>query len=149
MAKSVLKEICIMLLLCVAIILILGILFYDYIPTNRVVPSKEAYETPEEVEEELNESISNITVYATYEITDSDLNLYKSTSSYVAGKSDPFSLEDTSDDTENTEDNTANSTSSDNSSSSSSSANSSQTNTSTSSSTSTNSTNTYYSDDTK
>ena len=37
--KSVLKEIIIILLLCCAICLILGVVFYDYIPTNKVIPS--------------------------------------------------------------------------------------------------------------
>ena len=43
MVKSIIKEIIIMLLLCVAILLILGVLFYDYIPSNKVVPGKIAY----------------------------------------------------------------------------------------------------------
>ena len=87
MVKSVIKEICIMLLLCVAIVLILGVIFYDYIPTNKAVPSKlEAYVTPENVQSEIEEEITQINkVEVTYQITGSDLNLYKS------GKRDPFS----------------------------------------------------------
>ena len=57
MIKSVIKEIFIMILLGIAIILILGILFYDYIPSNKLVPVKEAYETPNDVKEEINEQI--------------------------------------------------------------------------------------------
>ena len=38
MAKTVLKEIIIILLLCLAIILILGILLYDYVPIAKVIP---------------------------------------------------------------------------------------------------------------
>ena len=38
MLKSVFKEIFIMLLLCVAIVLILGVMFYNYIPTNKTIP---------------------------------------------------------------------------------------------------------------
>ena len=38
MVKSVIKEILIMLLLCIAIVLIFGLLFYDYIPTNKMIP---------------------------------------------------------------------------------------------------------------
>ena len=49
MVKSAIKEIFIILLLSIAILLILGILFYDYIPINRVIPQKEAYVTPENV----------------------------------------------------------------------------------------------------
>ena len=55
MIKSIIKEAFIMLLLCIAILLILGILFYDYIPTNKVIPEKEAYSTPNNVKEEINE----------------------------------------------------------------------------------------------
>ena len=58
MLKSVIKEIFIILLLSIAILLILGILFYDYIPINKVVPEKEAYVTPENVRNEIDETIS-------------------------------------------------------------------------------------------
>lgn len=93
MAKSIIKEIIIMLLLCVAILLILGIMFYNYIPTNKVVPAKATYETPENVKEEINEEITELEkTEISYEITDSDLNIYKQSKSYKAGKKDPFSL---------------------------------------------------------
>lgn len=93
MFKSVIKETFIMLLLCIAIILMLGILLYDYIPTNKVIPSKEAYETPENVKIEINEQLVEMEkTEISYEITDSDLNIYKQTSSYKPGKKDPFSL---------------------------------------------------------
>lgn len=100
MLKSIIKEIFIMLLLCIAIVLILGILFYDYIPTNRVIPIKESYVTPNEVKEEINEEITEIEkTEISYEITDADLNIYKQSSSYKPGKKDPFSL--TTETTEN------------------------------------------------
>ena len=54
MVKSVMKEIFIILLLSVAILLILGILFYDYIPINRVIPEREAYVTPDNVLQEFS-----------------------------------------------------------------------------------------------
>ena len=38
MFKTIIKETFIMLLLCVAIVLIFGIVFYEYIPVNKVVP---------------------------------------------------------------------------------------------------------------
>ena len=91
MIKSIIKELFIMILLCIAIILILGILFYDYIPSNKVVPVKEAYETPNNVKEEINEQITEIEkTEISYEVTEKDLKLYKQTSSYKPGKSDPF-----------------------------------------------------------
>ena len=93
MVKSVIKEILIMLLLCIAIVLIFGLLFYDYIPTNKMIPAKEAYVTPNEVKEEINETITELEkTEISYEITDADLNIYKQSSSYKPGKKDPFSL---------------------------------------------------------
>lgn len=107
MVKSIFKEIFIMLLLCIAIVLILGILFYDYIPTNRVIPTKVAYTTPNDVKEEINEQITEIEkTEISYEITDADLNIYKQTSSYRPGKKDPFSLTETLENTNNTNSNT-------------------------------------------
>lgn len=47
MIKSILKEIIIVLLLCAIILFVLGILFYDYNPINKVVPNKIAYSVPE------------------------------------------------------------------------------------------------------
>lgn len=93
MIKSVLKEICIMLLLCVAIVLVLGVIFYDSIPSNKAIPNKLAtYTTPENVQTEINEEVSGINkVEVSYEITSSDLTLYKQTHSYTSGKADPFS----------------------------------------------------------
>lgn len=96
MLKSVIKEIFIILLLSIAILLVLGILFYDYIPINRVVPEREAYTTPDEVKNEISEDITESEkIEVTYEVTDADLNIYKQTGSYTEGKSNPFSLEST------------------------------------------------------
>lgn len=94
MVKSILKETFIMLLLCVAIVLLLGILFYNYIPSNRVVPEKKEYVSSEKVKAELEETINNVEndkQPIVYKITDSDLEKYKQTSSYRPGKKDPFS----------------------------------------------------------
>lgn len=104
MIKSVIKEIFIILLLGIAIFLILGILFYDYIPMNKVIPQKEAYITPNEVKKELEETITETEkVEVTYEVTDSDLNIYKQSGSYTEGKANPFKLESTNDNTPNGE----------------------------------------------
>lgn len=93
MLKSVGKEIVIILLLSVAIILILGILFYDYIPINRVVPPREEYATPDNIKNEISEEISETEkVEVTYEVTDSDLNVYQQGGRYTEGKANPFAL---------------------------------------------------------
>ena len=93
MAKAIIKEIFIMLLLCVAIVLVFGVIFYDYIPTNKAVPNKlEAYVTPENIQEEIDEEIKEMNkVEVSYEITESDLDMNKQTHSYTPGKRDPFS----------------------------------------------------------
>ena len=39
MAKTIIKEIIIMLLLCLAIILSLGILLYEYVPMTKTIPN--------------------------------------------------------------------------------------------------------------
>ena len=38
MSKNVLREIIILLLLTLAIILLLGVLLYEYVPMNKVIP---------------------------------------------------------------------------------------------------------------
>lgn len=146
MVKSVIKEITIMLLLCIAIVLILGILFYDYIPTNKVVPKKEAYTTPENVKEEIEERITELEkTEISYEITGSDLNLYKQSASYKPGKANPFALVDHNQVvTNNTTTNTQNQTNTNNTNQNTNvSTNSTSTNTN---STKTNSTGTFFND---
>lgn len=111
MLKSVIKEIFIILLLSIAILLILGILFYDYIPINRVVPQKEAYSTPDEVKNEIDEEIAETEkIEVTYEVTDADLNIYKQTGSYSEGKANPFALGSTTEGNNTNEENSANGT---------------------------------------
>ena len=90
--KSIIKEIFIILLLCLAIWLMLGVIFYDYIPTNKVVPSTvEAYKTSNTIKDEISQEIvdypkQNITL----EITDSDLTMHREDRSYDSGKANPF-----------------------------------------------------------
>jgi len=92
MIKSIIKETFIMILLCAAIVLILGVLFYKHIPTNKILPNKlEAYTTPNNIQEQLDEPITEMNkVEVSYQITGSDLDLYKQTNSYTPGKPDPF-----------------------------------------------------------
>lgn len=93
MIKSIIKELIITILLCAAIILILSILFYDYNPVTKVVPSKVAYTTPENIKNEIAEAdVSNIITIENkiYTIEGSDLNIYKKSNSYNPGKANPF-----------------------------------------------------------
>ena len=107
MLKSVFKEIFIMLLLCAAIVLILGVMFYNYIPTNKTVPSKLAeYNTPENVKAEIEqETAEQEKQEITYEIDGSDLKLYKQTNSYTTGKANPFAASTVVNNEENTDNN--------------------------------------------
>lgn len=92
MAKNIIKEIIIMLLLTLAIILILGVLLYDFVPANKIIPEKVAYTTPEDVQKELqkDENVDDSQVVVTYKIDSTDLNNYKKIQEYVPGKKNPF-----------------------------------------------------------
>ena len=93
MIKGFIKELIIALLLCLAIILVLGILLYNYNPSSKTLPDKVAYTTPEKIKEELNnlDGVDESKVVMTYEIDSTDLNNYRRVRSYVPGKSNPFS----------------------------------------------------------
>ncbi len=96
MIKSIIKEIIIVLLLLVAVVLALGVLFYDYIPMNKIVPSVASYTTSEEIKKELDEESGNGGEDGsgepfTYQITSQDLKNYEKTKDYQKGKSNPFS----------------------------------------------------------
>lgn len=109
MAKTIIKEIFIFLLLLVVIALVLGVIFYDYVPNNKVVPTAlKPYQLTEEVREELNETMSRSSenIVKTYYIDSSDLSAYATTKDYNKGKVNPF--EDYT--SENTTNNTTNNT---------------------------------------
>ena len=106
MAKTIIKEIIIVLLLCLAIILLLGILLYEYVPMAKTIPNPVSYTTPENVKQELadSSSIDDSQIIRTYEVDSTDLNNYKRIQDYKPGKANPFSSYDP------TADNTTNST---------------------------------------
>lgn len=93
MAKTIIREIIITLLLCLAIILILSVLLYGYVPTNKVMPEKVSYTTPESLKEELNKNdgVNESEVILTYEVDPTDLDNYKKIKDYKPGKPNPFS----------------------------------------------------------
>ena len=93
MAKTVIKEIFIFLLLLLVVALVLGIMFYDYIPNNKTEPTAlKQYELAPEAQEELNETMSRSSenIVKTYYIDSSDLSAYASTKDYNKGKVNPF-----------------------------------------------------------
>lgn len=97
MAKKLIKEIIIALLLCLAIILLLGILLYDYVPATKTIPNPVSYKTPDNVKQELaeNTTIDEEKVIMTYEVDSTDLNNYKRIQDYKPGKANPFSSYET------------------------------------------------------
>lgn len=98
MAKRIIKEIIIMLLLCLAIILILGVLLYEYVPSNKIIPDEVSYTTPQDIKEEISKSegVDDEQIILTYSIDATDLNNYERINTYVPGKTNPFSSYDTS-----------------------------------------------------
>lgn len=102
MVKTIIKEIGIVILLIIAIILILGIVLYDYIPNNKSIPTKpQAYEFPSDIKEELQENVEEgQNIIKTYYIDDTDLNAYESKKDYKKGNPNPFGDSSTSSSTE-------------------------------------------------
>ena len=92
MIKTIIKEAGIVVLLLIAIALILGIIFYDYIPNNKTIPAKvESHAFPEDIKEELSQTLKDEqNIVRTYYIDSSDLSLYESTKEYDKGKVNPF-----------------------------------------------------------
>lgn len=96
MAKNVIKELIIILLLCLVIILVLGILLYEYVPMSKTIPNPVSYTTPEEVQKEISNNEDEI-IFSfdsdgmSEQINSSDLNNYEKINNYQPGKADPFS----------------------------------------------------------
>lgn len=111
MVKSIIKEIFIIILLTIAIVLILGIVFYDYIPLNKKIPSEVAkYTLPEETSEELNETLTAAetqNIVKTYRVDSTDLGRYEESDDYNKGKPNPFAAPSS---TENSQNNTGSDT---------------------------------------
>ncbi len=103
MAK-IIKEIIIMLLVCLLTMLVLAIALYRYIPNRKTVPEVVKYTASEDVQDLLDDNIDSKSdsdnVILTYEVTAGDLSGYQSTNTYVPGKSNPFAATTSSDVTE-------------------------------------------------
>ena len=98
MAKTIIKEIIIMLLLCLAIILVLGVLLYEYVPSNKIIPDEVSYTKPDEIKEELSKTDNDddddddLPVIS---INAADLDNYERINTYIPGKPNPFSSYET------------------------------------------------------
>ncbi|WP_305133288.1 hypothetical protein [Thomasclavelia cocleata] len=100
--KSIIKEIRIVLLLLLAMILVLGVFLYDYIPTSKIVPKIEQYQVPNNIKEELEKNVNDTEEkqpQIVYEVDGKDLKNAEKSKDYQKGKVNPFS--------QNTEGNTA------------------------------------------
>lgn len=94
MVKSIIKEIFIILLLVVTILLILGILFYEYRPSTKKIPTQAVeYTLPQDMQEELEETIQaaeNQNIVKVYRVTSDELKVHERNNDYVKGRPNPF-----------------------------------------------------------
>lgn len=93
MSKVIIRETIISLLVCLAILLILSVLLYNYIPANKVVPESVEYTPSAEIKNQLNTEVEDnySEVLMTYEVTASDLENFERTNEYNPEKANPFS----------------------------------------------------------
>ena len=94
MVKSIIKEIIIILLLVITILLILGILFYDYRPSTKKIPSQVAeYTLPQDMQKELEETLQSSegqNIIKVYRVTSDDLKIHERNNDYIKGRTNPF-----------------------------------------------------------
>ena len=92
MVKVIIRETIIALLVCLAILLILSVVLYNYIPTNKVIPETVEYTPSKEIQTQLNAAVEDNSeeILMTYEITAQDLENYERTNEYNPGKANPF-----------------------------------------------------------
>ena len=92
MSKNIIKEIIMILLLTLAIILVLGVLLYEYVPANKIIPEKVSYTTPEEVKTELETVVNEDEeeLYVDYHIDSTQIKNYQKIQEYVPGRKNPF-----------------------------------------------------------
>ena len=80
---KVIKEIIIMLLVCLVAMLVLAIALYQYIPGKKVVPVISKYQASEQVQDLLEDNIDQKNdkdrVILTYEVTKGELSEYQVT----------------------------------------------------------------------
>ena len=93
-----LKEIVFGILFLIVVVLIIGIIFYEFIP-NQIIPEATKYvqtsdtaklltQIEEEKQEEVKEEKEE--VLKSYQVTSDDLSTYSNQSKYVKGKNHPF-----------------------------------------------------------
>ena len=90
--SKIIKEIIILLLVCLVGMLLFSVVFYEYIPNRKIIPEVTQYSASEKIKEQKADDIDkrDEQIVKTFEVTSSDLNNFKVTKDYVAGKANPF-----------------------------------------------------------
>lgn len=90
--SNIIKEIIILLLVCLVGMLLFSVVFYEYIPSRKIIPEVTKYSASEKIKEQKADDIDkrDDQIVKTFEVTSSDLNNFKVTKDYVAGKANPF-----------------------------------------------------------
>ena len=90
--SKIIKEIIIMLLVCLVGMLLFSVIFYEYIPNRKIVPEVTQYSASDKIKEQMADDIDkkDDQIVKTFEVTSSVLNNFKVTKDYVAGKANPF-----------------------------------------------------------
>ena len=92
MIKTIFKEFVIIILILIIMLFLLGVILYNNVTINKIIPEIAKYETPAKIKDEISED-SNAgyqNEILTYEVTEADLKLYTQKNIYDAGKENPF-----------------------------------------------------------
>ena len=92
MGKVIFRETIIALLVSIAVLLILSVALYNYMPSNKVIPETVEYTPTKEIQEQLSSAVEDNSkeVIVTYEVTANDLDNFEKTNEYNPGKANPF-----------------------------------------------------------
>ena len=91
MGKTIFRETIIALLVSIAVLLILSVALYNYMPSNKVIPETVEYTPTKEIQEQLNAEVDEAQdTTEPYIVTANDLENYEKTNEYNPGKANPF-----------------------------------------------------------
>lgn len=91
--KKILKEAIMFIAVILVIFVVFCIVFYDDMPTNKIVPETVEYALPSNLQEELDNTLEEEEeVIITYTVTEQDMDEYEDTDSYNPGKINPFAV---------------------------------------------------------
>ena len=89
---KIVRNIIIILLICLVGMVLFAFIFYNYMPSKKVVAETTEYKTSNEVKELLSDEIDqdNREVVKTFEVTSGDLRTYQYQNKFTPGKANPF-----------------------------------------------------------